>query len=182
MGETHLKRIRSELGGHKDAPKGALTKYEVATALCHVGFGAGLWSIPEFEIQCAGGRRTIDVVWARRNTGKTDRLWDPVAAFEIEGHNVNSRIKKNVESLCAAADAGAKVLAMVLFQVGPNGTLWHPFPNSAKVRKFDPAAKLKKLLPTEYADRIETVHDANLFKKLEGWQKEARKLRRRDAR
>jgi hypothetical protein len=94
-----------------------------------------------------------------------------VAAFEIEGHYVNGSINKNAQSLCAAAEAGAKVLAMVLFQIGPDGKLWYPFSNSAKGRKYDRAEMLKQLLPKDYVDQVKTVHDVDLFGKLEEWEK-----------
>jgi hypothetical protein len=121
-----MTRFSKDLGGHAGFPPRALTKAEVAAALCYAGHQAGFWSIPEFEIHGQGGVcRRVDVVWASRQSPDAGHLWRPVAAFEIEGHRVAvGSLKKNVDSLQAAASRGATIRAMILFQVGPNGRPW----------------------------------------------------------
>jgi hypothetical protein len=170
--------ILSELGNHPRLAHRAMSKQEVAAALCRIGNEAGLWTIPEFEISTPSGTRRIDVVWARRER-KSDDVWTPVAAFEIEGHNVNSSIRENAESLIAAGQKGARVLAMILFQAGPKGEPWYPAPNSSKTRSEERAESLLREVLTElqfdYRDRVETVLDEALVDRLELWMHSVRR-------
>lgn len=119
-----MTRDLEELGGHAGLDAHALTKQEVAALLCAEGHRAGFWCVPEFEIDGDKLKRRIDVVWACRDRN-SQSLWQPIAAFEIEGHDVaGESIDKNVDSLGAAKKAKAAVCAMVLFQAGPRGEPW----------------------------------------------------------
>jgi hypothetical protein len=165
-------RIKSELGKHAGVPARAMTKQEVAAALCRIGIQAGFWSIPEFEIECAENRyQRIDVVWAERNTRPSGSLWEPVAAFEIEGHDVDGSILKNAKSLTAAGNEGATVLAMVLFQIAPDRERWHP---SAQKGQQKSESRAKEILEKHLKDlvspySVEVVLDEQLVEKMESW-------------
>jgi hypothetical protein len=170
-----VNRIHGELGGHSGLAHRAMSKQEVASALCRVGIQAGFWSVPEFElVGLEGVSRKIDVVWAKRIPRSEGLLWKPIAAFEIEGHNVaHSRksICKNADSLTAAGNAGALVLAMVLFQVGPSGDPWYLALKGSKERSKTCAEQsltecLKEMRSTRHVD---VVLDENLVEKLESW-------------
>jgi hypothetical protein len=114
---------RDEFGRHAGHTSGAMTKHEVAAELVSAGHTAGFCVIPEFETRCPSGKlRKIDIVWARRERITPGKVWTPVAAFEIEGHDVaGDSIAKNADSLCAASQAGARVVAMVLFRIHSDG-------------------------------------------------------------
>lgn len=165
-----MRRIADELGGHSDLSAGALSKQEVVAALCHAGHIAGLWSVPEFEIRGRNGaRRRIDVAWARREPRGRSTLWCPLAAFEIEGLNVaGDSVLKNADSLTAAAEAGAIVRAMVLFQAGPDGQPWCRVASETGVTRAK--AQLQRALASrEVSAQVEVVLDECLCEKLTAW-------------
>ena len=158
--------IPGGLGGHRGYDADAMSKQEVAALLCREGVEAGLWSVPEFEIASEDGKtRRIDVVWARRVRRTPGHLWEPIAAFEIEGHGVaRDSIRKNADSLTAASRSGAQVLAMVLFQVGPDGKPWLP-----KRKVVDTVSILGSCLDSAASPQIEVVLDENLRERLGEW-------------
>lgn len=166
-----MNRIAEELGCHRALPAHAraLSKQEVAAALCRAGLLAGLWSVPEFEIRGRDGmRRKIDVAWARREPRGRMTLWRPVAAFEIEGLNVaGDSIRKNVDSLTAAAEAGAIVRAMVLFQVGPDAQPWCDMAVDAGVRRA--TDRFGEALASRQNPVHEVVLDETLCERLALW-------------
>jgi hypothetical protein len=157
-------RIESELGGHSGLSGRALSKQEVSAALCRMGVQAGLWAIPEYEV----GNQAIDVVWATRTRG-ANSLWKPVAAFEIEGQNVAlGSIRKNAHSLTAAANAGAIVRAMVLFQVGPDGRPWYPLTKAKRMARADMnLAQFLKEMGSPHS--VEVAFDEDLGEHLRTW-------------
>ena len=119
-------RIKQEFGGHSDDfSRYAMTKNEITASLCHAGTRARYWVIPEFDIPGIG---RIDVVWAERNREKdalkSGALWRPVAAFEVEGSDVWDSLEKDSQKLAVAHGRGAKVLAVVLYQVGDGRDGW----------------------------------------------------------
>lgn len=171
LGCTMSRKIE-DLGRHSHpglAAK-ALTKEEVAAALCDAGHRAGFWSIPEFEIRgldrvC----RRIDVVWASRQLLESNHIWLPVAAFEIEGHRVAAgSVRKNVDSLQAAMDRGAVVSAMVLFQVGPDLKPWGRARAATSLSRAETYVAQFKLERSSI-DPIEVVLDERLHERLGAW-------------
>ena len=168
----YMKRIVEELGGHRDLADRAMAKQEVVAALCRAGFLAGLWAVPEFEIDGGqGDRRKLDVVWAMRSPRGSGVLWRPIAAFEVEGHNVAlSSIEKNADSLLAAANAGASIRAMVLFQVGPGGQPWYPSRERTSVARSE--AHLRQCLGA-VPHRVEVLLDERLQERLGEWMQVA---------
>lgn len=167
-----MSRRLEDLGSHPDRELAAtaLTKEEVAAALCDAGHRAGFWAIPEFEIQ---GRdrvsRRIDVVWASRLADPSNHIWRPVAAFEIEGHRVAAgSVRKNVDSLQAAMDRGAVVTAMVLFQVGPNRKRWGRAPATTSVLRAEAYLEQFKRERSSTCS-IEVVLDEGLGERLASW-------------
>jgi hypothetical protein len=84
---------------------------------------------------------------------------------------VNASVKKDAESLEAAANEGAKVCAIVLFQVHPNGGPWHPPKQAGNC-----VARVEKKLNESPGPRhpVEVVLDENLCEKLEAWLKKIR--------
>ena len=163
-------RNTEDLGRHAGLAARALTKEEVAAALCDAGHRAGYWSVPEFEVQGQDGvRRRIDVAWATRQSPDAKSIWRPVAAFEIEGHRVApGSIRKNVDSLQAAAGRGASVTAMILFQVGPDGKPWGRASVATSLPRADKHLQLFKL-ERGCGDSIEVVLDERLHDKLSIW-------------
>jgi hypothetical protein len=139
-----------------------MTKHKVAALLVSAGCSAGFWVIPEFEI----ARRKIDIVWARRTRTTAGKLWAPVAAFEIEGHDAApGSVEKNADSLLAASQEGASILAMVLFQIGGDGGYWHQIRPT-----YDPGAVLRGYcrdggLPAT----VQTVRDEDLAERISEW-------------
>jgi len=171
-----VKLIDEEFGRHAGFHHRAMSKQEVAAALCRVGILVGFWSVPEFEIKgMNGAERRIDVVWAMRIPLSGDCMWKPVAAFEIEGHDVAlapGSIRKNADSLTAARRDGADVLAMVLFQVGPKGQLWHRAASENSTTRVQETltTSLKELNSTA---PVEVLLDQELFERLESWVQRA---------
>lgn len=163
-----MDRVEKELGKHSGVNCGAMTKQEVAAALCRIGVQAGLWAIPEYQ----AGTQRIDVVWATR-TNAAGSLWKPIAAFEIEGHNVALKsVYKNAKSLTAAGKAGASILAMVLFQVGPDGRAWHLLgSNKTSVNRAKTILGQAPELDSRYS--VEVVLDEQLCDVLKAWNKRA---------
>jgi hypothetical protein len=165
-----MNRRIEDLGGHSGLAAKALTKEEVAAALCDAGHRAGFWSVPEFEIRgfdqvC----RRIDVVWALRQLVDSNHIWLPVAAFEIEGHRVAAgSIQKNVDSLQAAIDRGAIVSAMVLFQVGPDLKPWGRARAATSLSRAETyLARFKQARQSTHP--IEVVLDEQLQERLGAW-------------
>lgn len=166
--------VKGKLGGHAGLSGRAKTKHEVAALLCASALEAGLWPVPEYEIRSADGkRRSIDVVWAARDRTVSGRVWLPVAAFEIEGHGVArapGSIQKNADSLSVAAVAGARIIAMVLFQVGPSGERWTPVGAPSRAEKLLHEA----LAARRISCAVEVVMDENLEERIPSWVLTAR--------
>jgi hypothetical protein len=165
-----MNRRIEELGGHPDLAATALMKAEVAALLCDAGHRAGFWVIPEFEIMGRDQvRRRIDVVWAARQIADGKHVWLPMAAFEIEGHDVApGSVEKNVDSLQAAVDCGAVVSTMVLFQVGPEGKRWgRKLPTSSVSRAERLLAEFKQQRSSNCP--IEVVLDEQISGRLSTW-------------
>ncbi len=165
-----MHRIAEELGGHAGLAVGALSKMELVAALCRAGIAAGLWAVPEYEISgIRGSRRKIDVVWATRSARGSGDLWHPVAAFEVEGHDVDpNSVSKNADSLVAAANAGAVIRAMVLFQAGPDGQRWHRRSHEAPADR--PEKQLRQgLVDLGSTHHVEVLMDESLCDRLPAW-------------
>lgn len=165
-----MNRRIEELGGHPDLAATALMKAEVAALLCDAGHRAGFWVIPEFEIMGRDQvRRRIDVVWAARQSADGSHVWLPMAAFEIEGHDVApGSVGKNVDSLQAAVERGALVSAMVLFQAGPDGKRWgRKLTTSGVLRAESLLAGFKQQRSSSCT--IEVVLDEQLGERLSTW-------------
>ncbi len=142
--------------------------------------------MPEYEADCPGACRKIDVVWAIRSAGGAS-IWSPVAAFEIEGHPVHRNRKsivKDADSLTAAGAAGATVLALVLFQVGPGGGAWYARSPAdvARVKERNRQRAERRMLDSldaMKAKRVDVVLDEQVHALLENWVDAAKRARDR---
>ncbi|HLJ12053.1 MAG TPA: hypothetical protein VKU82_12740 [Planctomycetaceae bacterium] len=161
-----------DLGAHDGFPVGAMTKHELSAILCRAGVEAGFWVIPEYEIPGEISRK-IDIVWALRTRPivtqlrtPATHLWTPVAAFEIEGHDVDlgKSVPKDAASLSAAAERGAVVLAILLFQVGPSGLPWH----RKRSQAYHDRVKAK-LEECQSPHKVQLELDQNVRDCLRGW-------------